>query len=409
MKQILTVFRFTFVEAARKKSFIIMTCIVLVLILLSCMLPMLSGQIASAFDSDQSKTCYLLIDSDRIPGAKATLQALYPGVEFFDGDKNLSGTYKDEIKVDGDTAMIEIVETDGIPYLRVTTKDFMSFLDAAQVADSLSPIYIREVMREQGVAEEWIDFSQTTIPYEVRIAGSMDLSGYIVGIALLMIMFFAIYYYGYGVSMSIANEKASRVMETLIVSAKPSHILIGKCLGMGALGLAQLSSFLLVAAVGYQLFVPRDFMLMGMPLSLSAFTLSSALLVLIYFILGYSLYAVMNAVCGALVDKIEDLNSAMMPVMFISMISFYVGYFTAIFDPGGIVSKIAIYVPFTSPFVVPFKLLNSDIGAADIAISIAILAIAVVVVAWLSARLYTASVLRYGKKLKIQELFRSKN
>lgn len=409
MKQIWTVFRFTFVEAARKKTFIIVTGIVLLVIFLACMLPSLSGQIASAFSSDNSKTCYLLIESDRIPGTKATLQAIYPDVEFLDGDRSLAGQYKDEIKVDGDKAMIEIVETDGKPNIRVTTKDFMSFLDAAKVADNLSPIYIREEMREQGVAEEWIDFSQTTIPYEISIAGSMDLSGYIVGIALLMIMFFAIYYYGYGVSMSIANEKASRVMETLIVSAKPSHILIGKCLGMGALGLAQLSSFLLAAAVGYQLFIPKDFLLMGMPLSLSAFTLSSGLLVLIYFILGYSLYAVMNAVCGALVDKIEDLNSAMMPVMFISMISFYVGYFTAIFDPGGIVSKIAIYVPFTSPFVVPFKLLNSDIAATDIAISVVILVAAVIVVAWVSARLYTASVLRYGKKLKIGELFKAKN
>ncbi len=408
MKQIVTVFRFTFLEAARKKSFIIMTCIILVLILVSCMLPMLSDQISSAIASDQSKTCYLMIDSDRVPGAKEALQGLYPSTEFIDGDKNLSGKYKDEIRVDGDTAMIEIIETDGVPQIRVTTKNFMSFLDAAQVAETLSPIYIREIMREEGVADDLIDFSQTTIPYEVSIAGSMDLSGYIIGIALLMIMFFSIYFYGYGVSMSIANEKASRVMETLIVSAKPSHILIGKCLGMGFLGLVQLSAFLITASVGYRLFVPEDFTLMGMPLSLSAFTLSSAILVLIYFVLGYSLYAVMNAVCGALVDKIEDLNSAMMPVMFISMISFYVGYFTAIFDPGGLLSKIAVYVPFTSPFVVPFKLLNSDISSADIAISIAILVVAVIVVAWLSARLYTASVLRYGKKLKIQELFRSK-
>lgn len=408
MKQILTVFRFTFLDAVRKKAFIIMTCVIMFLILAACLLPMLSEEIDSAITSDQSQTCYLLIDSDRVPGAKEALQALYPNAEFLDGDINLSGKYKDEIRVDGDTAMIVIVEEDGVPQIRVTTKSFMSFLDAALVAETISPIYIREVMREEGVEDELIDFSQTTIPYEASIAGSMDLSGYIVGIALLMIMFFSIYFYGYGVSMSIANEKASRVMETLIVSAKPSHILIGKCVGMGVLGLVQLSTFLITAAVGYRLFVPKDFLLMGMPLSLSAFTLSSAILVLIYFILGYSLYAVMNAVCGALVDKIEDLNSAMMPVIFIAMASFYLGYFSALMDPGGMLSKITMYVPFTAPFVVPFKLLNADISSADVAISLAILTVAVIIVAWLSARLYTASVLRYGKKLKIRELFRDK-
>ena len=67
------------------------------------------------------------------------------------------------------------------------------------------------------------------------IAGQMDLSGYALGLILTVLMFFAIYYYGYGVSMSVATEKASRVMETLVVSAKPSRLLIGKCLAMGCL------------------------------------------------------------------------------------------------------------------------------------------------------------------------------
>ena len=87
MKQIFTVFRFTFTEAARKKSFIIMTCVFLVLILVLCMLPMFTKQIASAVTSDQSKTCYLLIDSERIPGAREALQAMYPNTNFLDGRK----------------------------------------------------------------------------------------------------------------------------------------------------------------------------------------------------------------------------------------------------------------------------------------------------------------------------------
>ena len=408
MKQILTVFRFTFMEAVRKKAFLIITAVVLVLIIAACAIPSISRKIAASTDDDPNKTCYLIIDTDLVPGAKEAIQALYPNAEIIDGQTGLAGRYRDEVRVDSDKAMIEITEEAGAPRIRVTTKTFMSFADAGQVAETLSPIYIREAMKEQGVSDELIDFSQSTIPYEFSIAGNMDISGYIIGIALLMIMFFAIYYYGYGVSMSIATEKASRVMETLIVSARPSHVLIGKCLGMGTLGLAQLASFLVAAAVGYQLLVPKDFVLMGMPLSLSAFTVSSGILVLLYFILGYSLYAMMNAVCGALVDKIEDLNSAMMPVMLISMFSFYVGYFTAISGTSNIISKIAMYVPFTAPFVVPFKLLNSDISAADIGISIAILTVAVIVVAWLSARLYTASVLHYGKRLKLSELFKTK-
>ncbi|MDD3958846.1 MAG: ABC transporter permease [Oscillospiraceae bacterium] len=405
MKQILTVFRFTFMEAVRKKAFLIITAIVLLLIFAASAIPAIS-EIVSSPDDGPDKSIYFVSDTDRVPGAKEAITALFPEAEVITGDILLLEKYRDEVRVDADKAIIEVTETDSVPGIRVTAKTFMSFVDVGLVSDALTPIYIREEMKKSGASDALIELSQTKLENEFYMAGNMNLSGYYIGIVLLLIMFFAIYYYGYGVSMSIANEKASRVMETLIVSAKPSHVLIGKCLGMGLLGLAQLSAFLLAAVAGYLLLVPKDFTIMGMPISLSAFTFSSAVLVLLYFVLGFALYAVMNAVCGALVDKIEDLNSAMMPVAFISMISFYVGYFTAISDTAGIISKFAVYVPFTSPFVVPFKILNSDIPASDIAISIALLLAAVVVVAWFSARLYTASVLRYGKRLRIKELYR---
>jgi ABC-2 type transport system permease protein len=392
-------------EAVRKKAFLIITAIVLLLIFAASAIPAIS-EIVSSPDDGPDKSIYFVSDTDRVPGAKEAITALFPEAEVITGDILLLEKYRDEVRVDADKAIIEVTETDSVPGIRVTAKTFMSFVDVGLVSDALTPIYIREEMKKSGASDALIELSQTKLENEFYMAGNMNLSGYYIGIVLLLIMFFAIYYYGYGVSMSIANEKASRVMETLIVSAKPSHVLIGKCLGMGLLGLAQLSAFLLAAVAGYLLLVPKDFTIMGMPISLSTFTFSSAVLVLLYFVLGFALYAVMNAVCGALVDKIEDLNSAMMPVAFISMISFYVGYFTAISDTAGIISKFAVYVPFTSPFVVPFKILNSDIPASDIAISIALLLAAVVVVAWFSARLYTASVLRYGKRLRIKELYR---
>ena len=76
----------------------------------------------------------------------------------------------------------------------------------------------------------------------------------------------------------------------------------------------------------------------------------------------------MNSVCGATVSKIEDINSAMMPVVLISLASFYLGYMTSITASGSssMLQKLAIYLPFSSPFAVPFKLLNGDIPASDL-------------------------------------------
>lgn len=409
MRQIWTVFLFTFREAIKKKIFIISTIIIMLLVLIACSIPKITEMFADDFASNEKeKTCYFFDEDQLISGAEQILEERYADTVFIQGEASQVDGYREEIKKDNKISMIVISEVDGLPFIEVTVKNFMASMNSSEVSELLSPVYISNAMSEQGISDEMIALSQSSLPHVMQAAGKMDLSGYILGIGLLMLMFFAIYYYGYGVSMSVANEKASRVMETLIVSAKPSHVLLGKCLAMGALGLAQLSFFLLVGAIGNQLLIPKDFTIMGMPLSLSSFTFSSGILVLLYFVLGYSLYAFMNAVCGALVDKIEDLNSAMMPVMFITMISFYVGYITALTDVGGTITKVAMYVPFCSPFVVPFKLLNSDVAVADVAISIAILVVSVVIVGWFSTKLYTASVLHYGKRMKLKDLYRTK-
>lgn len=220
-----------------------------------------------------------------------------------------------EIADDGAVAAVVITDSgEGIPYLTILTRDFMTTtLSSSTVAELLSEAYVTAQLADRGVDADTIALARMTLSYSSEIAGTLDLTGYVLGIVVTMLVFFAIYYYGYGVAMSVATEKTSRVMETLIVSAKPSRILLGKCLGMGALGLCQYAGILAFAAICYRIFISDDFTLMGMPLSLSAFTPASALFMLVYFILGYALYAMLNAVCGAMVSKIEDLNSAMMP------------------------------------------------------------------------------------------------
>jgi ABC-2 type transport system permease protein len=141
---------------------------------------------------------------------------------------------------------------------------------------------------------------------------------------------------------------------------------------------------------------------------LDAFTTESAILLIVYFILGYALYAVMNSVCGASVSKIEDLNSALMPVMFISLISFYLGYISAAYGSEGTISKIATYLPFSSPFILPFKLINGNYTATEVGISTALLVVSIVIVAYISTRIYSASVLHYGKRQKLVDLYKTK-
>ena len=423
MKQIWIIFLYTLKDAARKKAFKISTVILLLVVLAACLIINLtSGEDAEGentvteiekdeVDEDRMETegiIYYVDAGNLVPGGLEAMQEAFSGYMVEPGEDHLVETYRKEIAEDSEMSLVLVSAIEEGPFVRVINKDFMSGIGSSTVSDVLTRQYLVNQLQSQGVKGDVQQLLSFDMPVSEEIAGEMDLSGYILGIIILMLMFFAIYYYGYGVSMSIATEKTSRVMETLVVSAKPSRILIGKCLGMGALGLIQIVGVMVFAAICYKLLVPADYLIMGMPLSLASFTLERAIVIIAYFILGYSLYAVMNAVCGAAVSKIEDINSAMMPVMLISMISFYIGYFVALSASGTetLLQKIAIYIPFCSPFIVPFKILNGDVPAADILISLGLLVVAIVVIAAISIKIYTRSVLHYGNRLKLKDMLK---
>lgn len=420
MKQILTVFAFTYKDAIRKKAFIISTVIILAAIVIVCAIPGISTALKSDSKEETSteeeettgeeihKICYYLDEAGLIENGAETLQEAFPKWKLESIEADREASLRAQIKESENRSLVKVTLQNDLPFITVVNKNVLSGISQDTVMEVLSNLYIHSTLLSQGIAEETIAFAQSSLPGTVEIEGSMNLSGYIIGIALVMMTFFAVYYYGYGVSMSVATEKTSRVMETLIVSAKPSRILFGKCLGMGALGLTQFALLFVVAAVCFNVMIPEDFLLGGMPITLDAFTLRSAVLIVVFFILGYALYAMMNAVCGASVSKIEDLNSAMMPVMMISLVSFYAAYFSMLIaSADSAIQKVVVYLPFTSPFIMPFKLLNSDVATSDVCISIALLLVFIVVISAVCVRLYSASVLHYGsKKLKWKELYR---
>lgn len=416
MKQIFDICKFTLKVAVRKKAFIISTIIVLALVLILCSLPRLinlfTGGNAEKITND-FYTCYVVNETEKFENCEKALSDAMKDTIFVKKDVSELEKLKKSVETEEKVSVLHICEENGSPKIKLIAKDFLNgaMSNVSTINSVFSTLYKIEILRENGVSDEIIALSEIPVALEVETLGNMSVSGYGVGMALITLTFMAIYYYGYGVASSVAGEKSSRVMETLVVSAKPSKILFGKCLGMGLLGLCQFGGTLLFAFVCWKTLVPEGFELFGETLDLSAFTPTSALLVLLFFILGYSLYAMMNAVCGALINKIEDLNNAMMPVMLISIGSFYLSYFTAIMGTTyDYLVNLAMYLPFSAPFIMPFVILNGEAAAWQIALSLAILAATLIAVSFVSVRVYTASVLHYGKRLKLKEAVKlSKN
>lgn len=410
MRQILTVFGFTFKDAVRKKAFIISTIIILVLTVVGCMVPKLISAFTDGNQDDGGKQniCYYIDESNLIPGGHEILAKAIPGTDFVKSGQGKEADFRKEIKDNADQHMVIIDQDKTVPQITVVSRDFMSAMDSGQISDLLSKQYGAAQLKAKNISPQDVALAQIQLPVKGEMAGDMNVSVYAISIALTLLMFFAIYYYGYGVAMSIATEKTSRVMETLVVSAKPSKILMGKCLAMGAVGLLQFVVILCFGGICYTLLVPEGTSIMGAILDLSSINVMALVSILVYFILGYALYAVMNSVCGALVSKIEDLNSAMMPVTIIALGSFYLGYVSAAMSADNLISKIAMYVPFSSPFIMPFKLLNSQVTAGEAAISMILLIAAIAIITMISIKLYSASVLHYGKPQKLKILYKTK-
>lgn len=417
MKQIFSVFAFTFKNGARQKTFIISTVIILALILIACSVPRIllafTGGNIDDIVTGKFYTCYYIDETGKLSEGELLLAEKLTDTEFRvaaaeDKDRIIS-----DIASDAKTALVLIYNgEDGKPAITVTAKDFLNSAASRsdKIAAVLSGLYATRVMEEAGIGADVIEDARRTIPCRVSTEGGLTPSGYAAGILLITLTFFAVYYYGYGVAASVASEKSSRIMETLIVSAKPSYILIGKCLGMGILGLCQFGGMLIFTAACWKLLIPPDFNFMGATLSLEAFTPRAVLLIILFFVLGYTLYAMMNAVCGATIDKLDELNAAMMPVMLISMGAFYLSYFTAIMGTTyDYLVNLSMYIPFSAPFIMPFVLLNGEVAGWQILLSAGILAVTIVIVAAVSIRIYNASVMHYGKRLKLTEAMKKKN
>lgn len=408
MKQIFTVFAFTLKDAIRKKAFIISTAIILALIIGgSAALAIFMGSSdetdEGTDEAPQKNICYYLDEHDILPGAAEALTVLYDVKEITAAEKE---DVVAQIKEDKNISLLEVSAKNSQPLVTVYSKDFMSGVEAniSPVSQIINEVHSMNVLVNSGVDPDLVILSRHPVQYETVFAGEMNASAYVIGIVFTLLMFFAIYYYGYGVAMSVATEKTSRVMETLIVSAKPSRILLGKCFGMGVLGIIQFAMIVLTGGLCLKFIIPSELLTQGSEFSLSVLNAETVSVMFVYFVLGYSLFAVMNAVSGALVSKIEDLNSAMMPVMLLSMVGFYLGYFVNILSPGsGIVQKIAMYLPISSPFIVPSSMLSNSIEPYQVVISVLILALSVVAVGALSVKIYSASVLHYGKKLKFKD------
>jgi ABC-2 type transport system permease protein len=215
------------------------------------------------------------------------------------------------------------------------------------------------------------------------------------GLAYLgaLLLYVAIISFGYSVASSVVAEKSSRVVEVILSTIRPSQLLAGKVIGVGLLGLLQIC---LIGGIGLLI------ALFGGDLSLPGSTPETVALVLLYFVLGYAFYGCAFAGAASLVSRQEDSQSTTTPLLVI-LIGSYLATNSALGNPEGSLAQIGTFLPPMAPMLVPGRAAQGALAGWELVASLALMAISILIVVRVAARVYGRSVLRFGSPMRLRD------
>ena len=402
MKDILIVTKFTMKDMIKRKSFIISTLIILALIVIGFNIP----NIIKMFNGDNIGfgDKLLIVDNDNVfEGNLELLKQADVGTEIEVGKATF-----EEIKTkieNGDIYDAIIIEKQGnnIKLRYIVENTIMMDGVPESILSTMNNIYTNMQINKLGLTPAQIQ--SITPNFEVSIEQTEEEVGGNVLVMMLMsmVLFYAIYFCAYQVSSSITTEKTSKIMETLVTSTTPRTIVLGKTIGIGVVGLLQM-----VVIVGTALICAKTFLepeLLNLVLDMSNITPFLGIITIVYFVLGYLAYALLYALTGSTVSKPEDIQSANQPVALIAVAGFYLAYFTMM-NPTSELNSLAGLVPISSPFCMPFRIMMGLANGTDVALSIGILIITILVISKVAIKIYSNAILNYGTKMGIKDIIK---
>lgn len=219
-----------------------------------------------------------------------------------------------------------------------------------------------------------------------------------VALAATFLLFMGLQYAA-GVASGVVEEKQSRVVELLLATIRPMHLLSGKVLGIGAAGLLTMVILgAVVAAAGA---------LTGL-LTLPGAAAGTLALVLVWYLIGFFLYAAVYAALGSTVSRQEELQTLITPVIFVVLIPFVLTLNLLPNDPRNPVIAVLSYVPFVSQTVMPARYAMGVASLWEVGVAALIAVVAIVVVVRVAARIYQNSILRTGARVSLREALRAR-
>jgi ABC-2 type transport system permease protein len=214
---------------------------------------------------------------------------------------------------------------------------------------------------------------------------------YLVSLLFGLVFLMAASSFGGTIAQNTVQEKQSRIVEILLSTVPPRALLGGKILGNTALAVGQIAAIGAVAVVGLVVTGQDDVLgMIGAPVAWFV----------LFFLVGFVLLAALFASAASLVSRIEDTGSVLTPVIMLVMIPYFG---VILFNDNDTVLTVMSYVPFSAAVGMPVRLFLGQAAWWEPLLSLAVLAVSAVVVTAIGARIYSRSVLRTGRRVKLSE------
>lgn len=406
MKQFGKILKFELKYYFKNKVFVGITVLLVLLIAGVMSLP----RVMSSFESEEvvvsnENKAVMLISGDSAELVLPAFAEVFTDYDVQCTEENLNSVQQKILSGEAECAFVMESNTAYTYYVNNLAMYDMNTEIANEVLQNL---YQVNAMLGSGMTEEQVsDALGVQISAEVTSLGKDQMQNYFYTYIMIFALYMVILLYGQMVATNVATEKSSRAMELLITSAKPSSMMFGKVIASCLAGFIQLVAVFGSAFLFYNL--NKSYLGDNMIVE-SIFNIPLELLVymLVFFILGFLIYAFLYGAIGSTASKLEDINTSVMPLTFLFVIAFIVVVFSM---SSGSVDNTAMlicsYVPFTSPMAMFTRIAMSTVAWYEIVMSIAILIASVIGVGVLSAKIYRVGVLLYGTTPKIGSIIKA--
>ncbi|TKC18148.1 ABC transporter permease [Robertmurraya kyonggiensis] len=401
------IFFHTYLSKLKTKSFIITTIItVLIVVGLANM-----TNIINFFDKGEGKDTIAVIDesSTLVEPLQQQLKASNSEIEleaYKDGEEKAEKAVEDG---DYKGLLVLSLDSEGLP---VATYKAMSISDSAsvtaiqtglqQIKTQMAAGKINLTSEQLAKLYEPVEMEQIALEENAKTAEELNQARGLVYV-LLFVIYFAVILYANMIAMEVATEKSSRVMEILISSVSPIKQMFAKILGICLLSLTQMAVLL---GVGY-ISIKRNLESMeGGFFSVFGFgdvPVSTIIYAVVFFILGYFLYATLAAFLGSLVSRIEDVQQMITPMTMMVVAGFMIAMF-GLSQPDTPFVTVTSYIPFFTPMLMFMRVGMLTLPAWEPILGLVILLVTIIILAVFGARVYRGGVLMYGKSNSFKDI-----